>query len=152
MTKLRPPLTPEYALQAALNVVPIGKIAGACGNSTGMITKYSDIDEPQKFSVEKALIVDRLCLEADGSAPFYELFCHQAQALAVNPAEIPSNVIEAQAALGMVCQRILAGLDRAGDMGQRLSPVERQGVLTAIEQLQGDLHRLTRAVVQAAGS
>lgn len=150
MNKIRPIQTSQYALERALGVQPIGVIAEMLGISSGLVYKMSDPDTEKEISVKRALMVDRLCFEKNGIAPFSDIFSAQ---LNKDPIEgsVKENVLYAQASLGELAGQVVAALSAASDGGEEITSQELQAILTAVEILKKRVNRMERVVLGASG-
>lgn len=150
MNKIRPLYTAKYALQRALEILPIAAFADRLGVSSGLIYKMSDPDIEKEISVERALIIDQMCHAAQGVAPFRDVFVSQVKQSAASSGSIKESMLTTQSALGGLAGAVLNALSDASEGGQRLTPRELQSIMISVEELKQEVDRIERAVIEAS--
>lgn len=151
MSKLRLAGTSEYAMRRAMKLVPLSLIADAVEHSEGYVYKWSDRDSEKKISFEKALIIDDLCFAMVGVAPFYDVLKTNFEMNTMPLTRVPlkETVMQCQVALGGFAARILSATAPNSEGGARVSAMEQQEIMTAIENMRRQLNEAERSVIKA---
>lgn len=152
MSKIRPPFTAAYALRRAMELVPLPRIAAAVGRTESLVYKWSDPDEEKKISFENAVIIDNLCIDLAGIAPFFEVLKanFNLRGYVSPPATIRETVLMSQAALGLFAERVLQATSPASESGAVIAPRERQELMLAIDHLRQKLSEAERSIIAAS--
>ncbi len=151
MTKTRQPMTAEWAMQSAIQALPLPTIASFIKASPDLTYKYSNEDEPNKISVERALLVDTLCKQTHGFTPFLTLFLANADIAGAPPTRtVGEHMLAASVMMGRASSAVLAALSPESEKGKKISSNERTAILMEIESLRREADAIERAVIAAS--
>lgn len=135
MTKSRQICTAEYALQKAIDLVPITKLEAVTGHGVKHLYKLSDPREIEKnISYKKSLLIDALCYGETGTAPFHEVSAQNIAAISMPITGcVTEYALRAQAAVGELSVQIAAAMSVNSPGGSGFTANELQRIMQAIE-------------------
>lgn len=143
MTKIRQPISPNYAVQECLRAVPVTQLAEAVGKSAGFIYKCSDPDESHEINVRDALVIEDLVYRLTGTAPFRELFIRNiAKDRPALQGCVRDGMLRMQEELGSLSAKIRQSTSSESEDGERLSANERAAIMVELEGVQRALNDL----------
>jgi len=143
MTKIRQPISANYAMQESLRALPVTQLADAVGKSTGFIYKCSDPDEAQEINVRDALIIEDLVYRLTGNAPFRELFIRNiSKDRPALQGGVRDGMLRMQEELGSMSAKIRQSTSDDSESGKRLSLNERAAIMVELEAVQRALNDL----------